>query len=162
MAVSSDPSERLEVGRIGKAHGLRGEVVVDFTTNLIDERTAVGAVLWTNGRERVVVTARPHQDKWLVRFDGVSDRDTAETLRGQTVTAEPLEDPEAVFVHDVIGCRLVDQHGADHGEIVAVIDNPASDLLELADGRLVPLAFYNDRDGDVVTVTVPAGLLSDD
>ena len=151
----------LEVGRIGKAHGLKGEVVIDFVTDRVDERTAIGAELTSGERRFVVASARPHQQKWLVRFEGVADRNAAEALRGLVLQAEALEDPDVVFVHEVIGKRLVDQHGNDHGPVVSVIENPASDLMELEDGRLVPLAFYQHNDDRVVTVSVPPGLLDD-
>lgn len=152
-------TSRLEVGRIGKAHGLKGEVVVDFSTDRTAERTAPGAELWSGDRRLLVVSARPHQQKWLIRFDGVADRNTAETLRGLVLAAEPVDDPEAVFVHELVGRTVIDQHGTDHGPVVAMVENPASDLLELDDGRLVPLAFYVSHDDDSVTVDVPAGLL---
>ncbi len=149
------------MGRIGKPHGLRGEVVVDFTTDRTAERTAPGTELRAGDQVLRVASARPHQKRWLIHFDGVVDRDQAERLRGQVLHAEPLDDPDAVFVHEIIGLRLVDQHGNDHGPVVAVIDNPASDLLELDDGRLVPLAFYQDHDDVIVSVDVPPGLLDD-
>ena len=126
------------------------------------ERTAPGAELWIEDRKVVVAAARPHQQKWLVRFEGVEDRTAAESLRGRTLSAEPLDDPDAVFVHQLIGKHLVDQAGTDHGLIVAVVDNPASDLIELADGRLVPLAFYVEADESSVSVSVPPGLLDDE
>ena len=113
-------------------------------------------------RKVVVAGARPHQQKWLVRFEGVDDRTAAERLRGRTLSAEPLDDPDAVFVHQLIGKNLVDQSGVDHGPIVAVVDNPASDLIELTDGRLVPLAFYVGDDETTVSVSVPPGLLDDE
>ncbi len=156
-----DEPRLLEVGTIGKAHGLKGEVVVDFVTDRLEERTAAGAELLAGDRRFVVVTARPHQKKWLVAFDGIRDRNEAEALRGLVLSAPALDDPEAVFVHELIDKTLVDQHGTAHGPIVAVVDNPASDLLELADGRLVPLTFLVDADAETVQVSVPAGLLDD-
>ncbi|MCP3989113.1 MAG: 16S rRNA processing protein RimM [Actinomycetia bacterium] len=151
----------LEVGRIGKAHGLNGEVSVDFTTDRLTERTTPGVELLADERLLRVVTARPHQKRWLVRFEGVDDRNQAETLRGLTLRAVAIDDDDEVFVHELIGKSLVDQYGTDHGAIVAVVENPASDLLELGDGRLVPLAFYVGDDDDTVMVSVPAGLLDD-
>ncbi len=169
----------LEVGRIEKAHGLRGEVVVRLLTNMVDDRTAPGAVLRAGDRTLVIVRSRPHGDRWLVTFDGVDDRDRADALRGRTLLAEALTsdgtDPgppsvstdhgsEVVaFVHELVGRRVVDQHGTDHGPVAAVIDNPASDLLELGDGRLVPLTFYRGLDAatDTISVDVPDGLLDD-
>lgn len=169
----------LEVGYVGKAHGLKGEVVVHLTTDRIEERTAPGAVfvvaggasvvaggasVVAGGAELVVRSARLQQRKatqelWVMGFEGVTGREAAEALRSTVLQAEALDDPEAVFAHEVIGCRLVDQHDVDHGEIVALVANPASDLLELADGRLVPLVFLDVVDGDVVRVEAPDGLL---
>lgn len=169
----------LEVGYVGKAHGLKGEVVVHLTTDRIEERTAPGAVFVVAGEasvvageasvaagqpELVVRSARLQQRKatqelWVMGFEGVTGREAAEALRSTVLSAEPIEDPDAVFAHDVIGCRLVDQHGTVHGEIVALVANPASDLLELADGRLVPLAFLESADDQTVHVDVPDGLL---
>ncbi len=158
--------ELLEVGRIGKAHGLKGEVVVSWVTNLVDERTRAGsryrvASPGSAGAEEwlTVATARPHQDRWLIRFDGVTDRSAADRLRGSTLEAEPIESEGQVFVHELVGKVLVDQHGTEHGAVAALVANPASDLLELGDGRLVPLAFYQDHDDQRVRVDVPAGLL---
>ncbi len=159
----------LEVGRIGKAHGLKGEVVVTWITNMVDERTRPGSVFRaTSGSASgetewlTIATARPHQDRWLVRFDGIHDRTAADRLRGVNLEAEPIEAEDDVFVHELVGKVLVDQHGTEHGAVASLIANPASDLLELDDGRLVPLAFYQSHDGSRVLVDVPAGLLDDD
>jgi 16S rRNA processing protein RimM len=159
-APASQP-ELLEVGRVDKSHGLRGEVVVSFVTNMISERTAPGTRLWSGRQWLTVIAARPHRNKWLVSFDGVADRTAADALRGVILEAEPLENESEVFVHELMGKRLIDQHGTDHGPIASVIDNPASDLLELDDGRLVPLAFYMAHDEKTVSVDVPIGLLDD-
>lgn len=152
----------MEVGRIGRAHGVGGEVLVEFVTDRLPERTAVGAVLWTVDGPLQVRAARPHKGRWIVRFAGADDRDQAEALRGTVLSAEPLDDPDALFVHRLIGRRVVDQHGTDHGPVAAVVANPASDLLELTDGRLVPLTFLVDRNDDQLTVSVPPGLLDHD
>ncbi|MDH3300295.1 MAG: ribosome maturation factor RimM [Acidimicrobiia bacterium] len=166
-----DPSgsaSYLEVGRIGKAHGLRGEVVVTWITNLIDDRTRPGSRFRATGGPILgedwltIATSRPHQNRWLVRFEGVDDRTTADRLRGITLEAEPIDTEGEVFVHELVDKILVDQHGTVHGPVVALIANPASDLLELGDGRLVPLAFYQSHDDERVQVEVPAGLLDDD
>ena len=71
---------RLEVGRIGRAHGLRGEVAVTLSTDRA-ERVAVGSRLHVDERVLTVVAARPHQGRWLVRFEEVGDRTAAEALR---------------------------------------------------------------------------------
>ncbi len=152
----------LEVGRVGKAHGLRGDVVVHFTTDRTRERTAPGALLFAGARTLEVKKAKPYQKGFLVSFDGVTSREAAEELRGEVLTADPLDagelDDDVVFVHELVGKRLVDQDGVDHGEILSVIDNPASDLIELSDDRLVPLVFYVSHDDTIVTAELPAGL----
>lgn len=153
----------LEIGTVHKPHGLRGEVVVSLTTNMVEERTAPGAELFLGDKPVVVVAARPHQDRWLMLFEGVGGRNEAEALRGARLFATPLDaDDDQVFVHELVGRRLIDQHGSDHGVIDAVVENPAADLLELDSGILVPLAFYVSHDDEHVHVDVPPGLLDDD
>jgi 16S rRNA processing protein RimM len=154
-------SGALEVGRIAKSHGLKGDVLVSFTTDLIQERTAAGAEWQVNDTTYTVVSARPHQKYMLVQLAEVQGRESADALRGKLIYAEPLGESDMVFVHEVIGATVVDQHGVAHGQVVAVIDNPASDLMELADGRLIPFAFLVDQTGSIVNVDVPLGLLDD-
>ena len=148
----------LEVGRIGKAHGIRGEVIVTLTTNRT-ERVAPGTVLHGAGREFVVRRSSPHQNAWIVAFDGVSDRNGAEALRGTVLSAPPLDDPEALWVHELIGSQVVDADGTALGTIEAVEANPASDLLVLDGGGLIPLRFMTERAPGRITVEVPPGLL---
>jgi 16S rRNA processing protein RimM len=148
----------LEVGSIGKAHGLRGEVQVRLTTDLAS-RLDPGAVLSTDRGDLTVVSSRPHQGVWLVLFEGVADRSSAEALRGLVLRAEPLADAGGDFVHDLVGCRVVEVDGTDRGEVVAVQANPAADLLVLDDGRLVPMTFVGEVvPGERVVVDVPEGL----
>lgn len=149
----------LEVGRIARSHGLKGDVLITFTTDQIPARTESGTELVIGGSAYELMSARPHQKYQLVRLRGIGDRDAADALRGQLIFAEPLGESDEVFVHEVIGARLVDQHQTDHGLIESVIDNPASDLLELADGRLVPFVFIVEQRDGVVHVDVPPGLL---
>lgn len=152
----------LEVGRVTKPHGIRGEVIVYLTTNRT-ERVRAGTVLYTgDGRVLEVVASRAHQDRWIVAFDGVVDRNGAETLRGAVLSAEPLEDPEALWVHDLLGSPVVVQGGDDSvvGTVTAVEAYPASDLLVLSTGVLVPMDFVVRRDDDGrVVIDPPAGLL---
>ena len=152
----------LEVGRIAKAHGIKGEVLVALTGDRT-ERVAPGAVLRTaGGRDLGVRTASSHQGKWIVAFEGVPTRTDAEALHGQALFAEPLEDPDALFVHDLIGSTVVDAaSGAEVGVVEAVEANPASDLLVLrGSGALIPVRFVVDRDADGrLRVDLPEGLL---
>jgi 16S rRNA processing protein RimM len=147
----------LEVGHVAKPHGLRGEVVVRLTTDRV-ERLAPGSVLHADGGDLVVVASRPHQDRWIVAFDGVDAREAADRLRGTTLRAEPLDDPDEVWVHDLVGATVVTVGGEDVGTCVSVVANPASDLLELDSGALVPIAFMVDAAPGRVTIDPPEGL----
>jgi 16S rRNA processing protein RimM len=153
----------LEVGRIGHAHGVRGEVSITFVSNR-PERTKPGAVLHAGDRELVVASARRHHDRWLVRFEGVEDRTGAAALRGSVLTARPLgaDAPLAddeYWVHELIGSPVVDTHGAALGTVVGVEANPAHDLLVLDSGPLVPIVFVVGRNDGTVVVDPPDGLL---
>ena len=148
----------LEVGRIDRAHGLRGQVIVRLTTNR-PERVAPGSRLHTGRGEFEVVDAQPHRNRWLVTLRGVTGRTQAEGLAGVPLYAEPIEDADALWVHELIGCRVVDADGVERGTVEAVQDNPASDLLVLDTGALVPLRFIVEgpTDGRIV-VDTPSGL----
>jgi len=150
----------LEVGRVAKAHGLRGEVVVALSTDRT-ERLDPGSVLHTDRDDLVVSSARPHQHRWIVQFEGVHSREAADALHGVTLRAEPLDDPDALFVHELIGAAVVEADGQAVGTVEAVEQNPASNLLVLDGGALIPVRFVVERrreDGALV-VDLPDGLL---
>jgi 16S rRNA processing protein RimM len=172
---STDPAEpaggpdrstaprRLEVGFVAKAHGLRGQVIVELVSNRA-ERVTPGAVLFApSGRSLEIVSASAHpgagRDRWIVGFAGVSDRESAEALRGTALSGEPITDPDALWVHDLLGVTVVDQNRTMIGTVVAVEANPASDLLVLDGGALVPLRFVTARGEGSLTVDIPDGLL---
>ena len=148
----------LEVGRITKAHGLRGEVVVKLTSDRA-ERVAPGAQFSTDRGTLTVRSSRPHQDRWVVLFDGVEGREAAEALRGLVLHGEPIDDPEELWVHELIGCTVRTVDGVDRGVVESVMDNPAADLLVLDTGALVPVVFVvgTPHDG-VIRVDTPDGL----
>lgn len=146
---------------MGKPHGLRGEVTVVLTTTEV-VRVAPGAVLVIDGRSLVVAASRPHQGRWIVAFEGMVRREDADGLVGSVLRAEPLpddHDPGALWVHELVGAEVIEADGTPRGVVDAVQENPASDLLVLVSGALVPLTFVVGRDdhGRVV-VDVPPGL----
>lgn len=157
------PGDRLVVGRVGRAHGLRGEIAVRFTSNR-PERAEPGSVVYAADRELVIVTSRPHQDRVLVRFEGVDDRTAAEALQGLELSAARLEGDDAelpegeLWVHEVVGAEVQDRSGATVGRVVAVEANPAHDLLVLDGGALVPMVFVVEQRDGVVVVDPPEGL----
>lgn len=150
--------ELLEIGSIAKAHGLRGEVIVRLTTDRI-ERLEPGSVLDTDRGPLTVVEAAPHQRRWRVSFAGVETREAADALRGVVLRAAPLDDPDVWFVHELIGREVVTVAGVVAGRCVAVVENPAYDVLELDTGALVPLPFVTDVTGEHVVIDPPDGLL---
>ncbi|MHB8682585.1 MAG: ribosome maturation factor RimM [Acidimicrobiales bacterium] len=146
------------MGRIVKPHGLRGEVVVDLVSNRA-ERAAPGARFAAGAGSLEVLSVRPFQGRWLMTFGGVTTREAAESLRGTRLLAEALADDDVLWVHELVGTTVVDQaSGQAKGRVVAVVANPASDLLELEDGHLVPTCFVVRRDAGTVVVDVPAGM----
>ncbi len=152
------PEKLLEIGHIRRPHGLRGDVFVQLVSDR-DDRLAPGSVLYTDERRLSVTASRVAANgRRVVSFEGIGDRTAAEAFVNATLYAEPVDDPDALWVHELIGSRVVDQHGIDRGECVAVVANPASDLLELSGGALVPVTFVVSHDAAVITVEVPAGL----
>jgi 16S rRNA processing protein RimM len=150
----------LGVGAIVKPHGLRGEVIVTLSTNR-PERVDPGTVLTAgDGREFRVLRSSFHRGRFIVSFEGVDGIDQAESLRGTALFAPPLDDPDELWVHELIGARVEDASGAVLGTVDGVQANPASDLLVLDGGALIPLRFVVDSEPGVrVTVEVPDGLL---
>ncbi|MCU1493334.1 MAG: rRNA processing protein RimM [Acidimicrobiaceae bacterium] len=108
--------------------------------------------------ELEVTVSRPHQGRHLVHFAGITSFEQAEALRGAVLEAEPLEDPDAYFVHELIGCEVIDGAGVRRGKVTAVEANPASDLLVVGDSHYVPLRFVVERRPGELLVDVPDGL----
>ena len=149
----------LEVGRITKPHGVRGDVLVALTT----ERTSrldPGAVLQTDRGPLTVVASSRHQDRWIVQFEGFTDRDQVESWRGVVLQAEALEDEDddVLWVHELVGSTVVLSDGAVVGTVTEVESNPAADLLVLESGVLVPVVFITAHEEGRVTIEPPEGL----
>ena len=97
-------------------------------------------------------------------FEGIDDRTTAERLRGTVLTGDPLEsagedEGDELWVHRLVGSEMLDPAGKVLGRVVAVEANPASDLLVLESGALVPMVFVVEAADGRVVVDPPAGLL---
>lgn len=128
------PEPLVTIGRVVKAHGIRGEVAVNVQTDLPD-RFDAGTTVVLGGTPTTIASSRPHQGRLLVRFEGIVDRTQAELLRGRLVEAEPreLEDSEHYFVHELVGMRVV-LDDRDLGSVSALIELPPAagyDLLEV-------------------------------
>ena len=162
--MRGDP--RIEIGRITRPHGLRGEVVV--ATRSTDSGLLDGVeALWVGGVARRVVRARSTHRGWLVQFEAIATRNDAEALRGQLVEVDraalALDDDE-VLLDDLVGCEVRRLDGTPWGTIAA-IEGGMQDRLVIHDGdveRQLPLVdeFVTDIDleAGVVTVDPPDGL----
>ena len=93
-----------------------------------------------------------------MRFAGFTDRTVAERYTSSRLYAEPIDDPDALWVHDLVGAAVVELDGTERGRCVAVVDNPAADLLELDSGALVPVTSSSGSKRGVSTIDPPAGL----
>ncbi len=137
---------------------MRGEVFVQLITDN-PARVEPGARLRTPDRELTVETARVASNgRRVVKFAEIADRTAAEKYANVALYAEPIHDPDALWVHELIGGAVVEVDGTDRGRCVSVIANPASDLLELDSGALVPSVFVVSNVDGVITVDVPDGL----
>lgn len=189
LVADSDPAGervlvRLIVARIGRAHGLRGEVSVEVRTDAPQERFVDGAVLHvedgprrrallaTGGPTSLTLTrVRDNNGILLLSFAEVPDRSVAESLRDVMLEAEVAEEsdePDAWYDHELVGLTCVDRDGTRLGEVVAVQHPGAQDLLVVrtaAGDRLVPFVAAIVPEVDVkrgrIVLTAPPGLLED-
>lgn len=124
-------------------------------------RVAAGSVLFAAGQELVVVASRPHQARHIVKFEGIDTREQADRLRGVELLAEAMAgSPDDLWVHELVGAEVVEVTGVARGVVTAVQANPASDLLVLESGALVPLTFVVGwrEPGRVLEIDPPPGL----
>ncbi|WP_080794233.1 ribosome maturation factor RimM [Corynebacterium pacaense] len=163
----------LQIGRVVKSHGIRGEVVVEVTTDEPGIRFAPGGVL--EGRQTgrlhslTIDAARAHQGRLLIKFAEIPDRTTADSLRGTRFFAPPLEsedDDDGFYDHELEGLRII-HAGKDIGVVGGVLHGPAGETLEvtLEGGREVLIPFVHaivpevDLEAGTATITPPEGLL---
>ncbi|MDT0213741.1 ribosome maturation factor RimM [Rothia sp. ARF10] len=172
-------TDSLLVARIGKPHGLRGEVTVQTHTDDPEGRYVPGTVFATEAatgtgvpRALTLASARKHREIWLLGFEEIPDRTWAESLRGTRLLLDPEEldddadDDEGWYEHDLVGLAVVEPSGAALGEVTGLVVGAAQDLLEvrLADGREALVPFVEaivtsvDVEGGHVVVDAPAGL----
>jgi 16S rRNA processing protein RimM len=125
-----------------------------------------GSVLSSPSGPLSVVSSSPAPggagtDRYIVSFAECRGREAAERLRGIELSAEALEQPGTLWVHELVGALVRDAGGAELGRVVAVEANPASDLLVLESGGLIPVHFVtgDDAAAGTVDVDIPEGLL---
>ncbi len=154
----------LEVGNIVKPHGIKGDVLVLPITNR-PERFAAGVTLFTANsdgsyKELTIDSAAQYRSGFLVKFVGYDTMTSADTLRNTKLFAEPLPADEGeLFVHQMVGLNVTDQNNMARGKVAYIEANPASDLLVLEDGGLIPLVFVRSVTEKDIFVQIPEGLL---
>ena len=132
----------LVVGRVVKAHGITGELVVDVRTDDPDERFSPGNRLLLKpargdgGHDVVIESARPHGGRLLVRLPGVSDRNAADALRGHLFVVDsaelpPIEDPDEFYDHQLEGLAVRTVGGDTVGSVAEVLHTAAGELLSV-------------------------------
>ena len=137
----------LSVGRVIKPQGLSGETVVDLWTDQ-SSRLSPGTELVTDHGILRVASSRRHGNRYVARFEGVNFFEEAEALPGK------------LWVHELVGAEVRTTDGRVLGRVADVEPNPASDLLVLAGGALVPVCFIVEhRPNEAVVVDVPDGLV---
>jgi len=160
------------IGRIGRPHGIRGEVMVEPRTDEPDLRFAPGATMVDErGHTFIVEESNSHAGRLRVKFQGVIGREGAEELRGRILHIDRAEnarpaDPDEFYDTELIGMRVVLANGAIVGSVREVLHLPGQDVLAIDyDGREVLVPFVVDfvPSVDVTTreiaLTPPPGLL---
>ncbi|HEU4997778.1 MAG TPA: ribosome maturation factor RimM [Lapillicoccus sp.] len=175
--MSAADSDDVVVARIGKPHGLRGEVTVQLHTDDPESRFAVGTVLATQAtpgsgvpRALTIRSTRVHQGTWLLGFEDIPDRTGAESLRGTRLVAPAQasnDDDDGWYEEELVGLTVVDRSGTRLGEVTGLEVGPAQDLLvvRLDTGTEAYLPFVEaivpevDVEAGRVVVDPPDGLL---
>ena len=167
----------LTVGRVVKAHGLTGEVVVEVRTDDPETRFAPGTALRAKGsdhgeRNYVVAAVRPHGSRLLLRLDGVADRNTADALRGNLFVIDsedlpPIDEPDTYYDHQLEGLSVRTTTGRDIGTVAEVLHTAGGELLAVkraeAGELLVPfvsaIVTSVSLESRIVEIDPPEGLL---
>jgi 16S rRNA processing protein RimM len=164
------------VGRVGRPHGIRGEVSVEVRTDDPERRLAPGTPVSTDppaAGPLTIAAGRVHGGRLLLRFEGCPDRTAAERLRGVLLVAdvdpgERPEDPEEFYDHQLVGLAVRTVAGEDVGTLDEVLHLPGQDVLAVrrpgGDEVLVPFVHQIvpvvDLDAGEVVVDPPPGLLA--
>lgn len=172
--VSPPLPDRVLVGRIRRPHGVRGELLVDVVSD-VPGRLAPGSEFWlasADGKDREVTVAanRSHSRGALLRFEGVEDRDAAESLRGAVLETDrdsvtPAPDG-SYYYFELAGCLCSDTNHGELGQVSEVIEDGGGLLLEVRAGEqrlLVPFVEEYvaavDVTGRRIDLQLPSGLL---
>ncbi|MFR9674584.1 ribosome maturation factor RimM [Streptomyces sp. TR06-5] len=169
---------QLVVARVGRAHGIRGEVTVEVRTDEPELRLAPGARLATDPPSvgpLTIESGRVHSGRLLLRFAGVTDRTAAEALRNTLLVAEVdpeerPEDPEEFYDHQLVDLDVLTRDGHAVGRVEEVAHLPAQDLLVVRrpDGGEALIPFVTEIVPEIdlaaqrIVVDPPPGLLEEE
>ena len=136
---------KLNVGRIGKAHGILGEATIEVRTDEAEDRFAIGAILETDNHGNLTVaSARVHNGILLLGFEGIEDRNAIEALRNELLYADvdiqaPGIDEDDYHVLQLIGCTAFLVDGDEFGIVTDVLNLPGQDVLAIksAEGEVL-------------------------
>ncbi|OCB18546.1 ribosome maturation factor RimM [Mycobacterium intracellulare] len=167
----------LTVGRVVKAHGIGGEIVVEIRTDDPDARFAPGNTLRgkasRGGGERdfVVESVREHSGRLLVRLAGITDREAADALRGTLFVVDsddlpPIDESDTYYDHELEGLHVRTITGRDVGVVAEVLHTAAGELLAVrreSGEALVPfvtaIVTSVSLDDGTIEIDPPEGLL---
>lgn len=157
---------QIAVGRVARAHGIRGRVlVVPYNAESVGlEKVSRIWLVSKDGAQKEYGVARAERVNlgYLFALQGIDDRDVAEGLRGTEVLIErgelPVLTDDEMYAADLVGLLMVDAQGVERGVIEGVEVAGPNDLLRLADGKLVPFAFVREVLPGRVLVDAPEGL----
>jgi 16S rRNA processing protein RimM len=139
-----DASNRIAIGVIRKAHGVRGEASVEPWTDSPDRFDEIQRVTLVSPDERDtrdvrIEGVRIHGDRILVKLGGIETPEEVNTLRGWTIEIPESEaralEPDEYFLHDLAGLHLIDAQGHDRGEIVEAYEGGGGVLLNVKKGN---------------------------
>lgn len=164
---------RVVVAKVGRALGVRGDVLIDVRTDEPERRLVPGAPLHVAESDRVlrIESVRDHSGRLCVHFEGVDDRTAAEGLTGLLLEVERApderpEDPDEFYDDSLIGLRVVTVEGDEVGVVAEVLHLPAQDVLAVRAGErevLVPFVVEMvptvDLDAGRIVIRPPEGLL---
>lgn len=162
------------VGKVGRAHGLRGEVSIEVRTDEPDRRFAPGARFRTPRGDLTLAGAKWHGQRLLGKFHGTDDRTSAEALLGTELLVDvPADerpaDPEEFYDHQLVGLQVEDEAGAPVGPVTELLHVPGQDILVVrrAGGDvLIPFVAEFvptvDLAGRRIVVAPQPGLFNDD
>ena len=169
---------RLVIGRIGKAHGVRGELNVSVHTDDPEDRFAIGAVIDTDPAERgplTVTKMRYASDRLVVGFKEIPDRDTAEKFSGTLLVVDTnelpeIDDDDEYYDHELVGMRVVEVDDTLVGVVIDVVHGTGGDTLVVKSAKfgtrkefLIPfvraIVPTVDRSERLIVIDPPEGLL---